>query len=93
MSVTDSPSILESLNSQLVSMQAEMRELRSAFDSRGAAGMEEDRSIEVEEEDDSSEFLGQQWATVLGIATVEPTKPASLSLASLLTAHPPLEQV
>ena len=86
--MADSSSILESLNSQLTSIRAEIQEIRSAVASRDAAGMAEDtQGFDGSGED---ELPGQQWATVLDIATVGPTKSASLSLslASLLTAPP-----
>ena len=83
-----SQQVLESLASQLQSLSSEMNALKLAVDSRKTdRTMEEDVEPDVEEESTFADEI--QWSTELGTSNAEASKPAALSLSSLLTAPPP----
>ena len=80
---------MESLVAELSAMRTELQSLKQHVQTESSRNMEEDWN-EDEEEDSVvvPDSEGQPWGAVLGASTVEATKPASLSLASLLSAPP-----
>ena len=69
-------------------MRQEMQALRTSVESQAQSSRTMDEDEQEEEEDESDAPSETLWGTVLGTPTVVATKPAALSLSSLLCAPP-----
>ena len=85
--MNESSSVMDTLGAQLAEMKSSLQSLQAAVSAQDASQtMEEDLSS------DDPEFCPAQekWSAILGTSAEEPSKPASLHLASLLSAPPPI---